>query len=466
MEPATSRSAASRWGMLLATSAVVVPAAAALWMMAGHWVPVPYWDEWKTPGEQIASYYRGTLTFAELCSQHNESRKLFPRLIYLPLSIAFKWDVRWLMALSFGLVCGGSILLYKLARRSCASPLATVWCFAVMNAWLFWPRQYENFLLGIQGELFVPAFALAAACLINLSPRPLWQKALMNASLAHISTYTVANGMLVWLVAFPIEASGLKFLMPLRIGRTGMGWRLGYCAAAMVSIGCYFHGYQHPLLSPPMVLTLRRMPELALFVARWLGNVAQTGNALVAGTVVGVLFVAFATIAIKLSRASGRWQLHYPWLLLGLYTLISGCITAVGRLGFGAVAATHFRYAPFTVFLYIATAGLAASIHRELRPESAGARRWRASCAIGSLIVAILGLSAFRQERHLVASTMAEREASLLTLRWSEAIPRNPNLALRKRARDDPHAGRSRCTPPWVGLERTEAGRVRDAFDG
>lgn len=120
------------------------------------------WDEWKTPGEQIASYYRGTLTFAELCSQHNESRKLFPRLVYLPLSLAFDWDVRWLMALSFGFVCGGSMLLYRLARRSCASPLATGWCFAVMSAWLFWPRQYENFLLGIQGELFVPAFALAA----------------------------------------------------------------------------------------------------------------------------------------------------------------------------------------------------------------------------------------------------------------------------------------------------------------
>lgn len=408
-------------------AACILPVAVALCVMVSNWVPVPYWDEWKTPGEQIASYYRGTLTWQELCSQHNESRKLFPRLVYLPVAIAAGWDVRWLMALSFGFVCAGSALLYKLARRTCASPAATFCCFATMNAWLFWPRQYENFLLGIQGELFVPGFAIAAACLINLSARPLWMKAVANAALAHISTYTVANGMLVWLLAFPMEAQ-LPAAVNDRTRR--IWWKIMYVAAAMTSIGCYFRGYQHPALSPPFVFSVRRWPELAEFEAHWLGDITLVGSPMLGGAVVTFLFASLAAFALWLCRRHGGWQRHYPWLLLGAYTLLSGSITAAGRLGFGLNSAAHFRYAPFTAFLYIAVTGLAASIYQQLGARAGAARAWRTGCAVGAVMIIALAVFGLVKERRIVKQTKAQRQQLLLAMRWSLAIPHNPDLAL------------------------------------
>src|SRR5215212_2346270 len=82
----------------------VFPIVLAIFIVWKHAVPVPFWDEWNTPGAQLASWYRGTLTFAELCSQHNESRKLVPRLVYLPLFAIAGWDVRLILPLVFGVV--------------------------------------------------------------------------------------------------------------------------------------------------------------------------------------------------------------------------------------------------------------------------------------------------------------------------------------------------------------------------
>src|SRR5256885_3629463 len=48
-----------------------------------HWVALPYWDEWFSPGTLLLSYAKGTLSFSDLFYQHNESRKAFPYLLYI-----------------------------------------------------------------------------------------------------------------------------------------------------------------------------------------------------------------------------------------------------------------------------------------------------------------------------------------------------------------------------------------------
>ena len=164
-----------------------LPALCAFYMMWTHWVPVPYWDEWDTPGEQLASYYRGTLSVAELFSQQNESRSFFPRLLYLPISIAAGWDVRHYMVLTFAWACAGSAGMYQIVRQTSRFSRGVPFVFAAMNFLLFSPRQYENFLYGIQGEPFTPAFALIFAILMNLSDRSLKSKTLVNAALAFLS---------------------------------------------------------------------------------------------------------------------------------------------------------------------------------------------------------------------------------------------------------------------------------------
>src|SRR3954463_3672258 len=81
-----------------------LPILAALYVVWKQTVAMPFWDEWNTPGAQLASWFRGTLTFADLFSQHNESRNLVPRLIYLPLFAVAGWDVRLILPLVIGAV--------------------------------------------------------------------------------------------------------------------------------------------------------------------------------------------------------------------------------------------------------------------------------------------------------------------------------------------------------------------------
>jgi hypothetical protein len=414
---------------VLIFAACALPALVAFWMMWKHWVPVPFWDEWDTPGAQIASYYRGTLNFAELVSQHNEHRLFFPRLVWLPMAILAGWDVRHEMMLTFCFVCLGSIGLFQLLRPSGGSERGWLFVFGLINLLLFSPRQYETFLVGAQGQTFVPTFALVLSLLVNLSRSSLPAKTIANAVLALISTYSFGNGMLVWLLAFPLETrSAAEF--PTSPSRAKISWRAAYILAAVICIASYFISYRHPPLSPPVISPIAQLPAIARFVVVWIGSLFDVGAPAICGTVVLLLFVGLTTVALLQIRRSGLWRPHYPWLILGSYTLISGVVAAIARLGFAYSMAGNARYTAFSVFFYIAVIGLGFSVYgqTERRPLVA---RAALSAAIVSLAVILTcwGIT-FRKEQRLLRIFTHAWKHSLLVLRWSEAIPLNPEIAL------------------------------------
>jgi len=173
--------------------------------VSSTWVPLPYMDEWHTPASQFESWRRGTLTLAEMFSIHNESRKFFPRLLYFALERFGGWDVRKEICVGFLAVCALCFLLWHLLRRTPgATQLSTLMWWALMSFICFAPVQLENFLYGIQLEPFFPGLALMAAAAVNLSRLSLRARTLINLSLAFVATYTFANGMLVWLLAWPL----------------------------------------------------------------------------------------------------------------------------------------------------------------------------------------------------------------------------------------------------------------------
>lgn len=405
----------------------VLPVLAAFYMMCTHWVPVPYWDEWDSPGKQLAAYYRGNLSLADLFSQHNESRNLFPRLLYLATYLPAGWDVRCGMVATFVLACASSAGLYAVSRRTNRSRGAVLLMFAVMNFLLFSPRQYENFLYALMGEVFTPPCALILAILVNLSNLSSKWKALMNAALAVISTYTFANGMLLLVLAFPLGT--MSALRP-EEARFRSFWRMVYALIGALSIFFYFISYHHPPHSPPFVSPLERLPALLHFFLFWIGSLFRVGDPAVCGAVVLLLFGGLAAVAISQARRTGEWRAHYPWLTLGCYTLISGCIVAMGRLGFDYFMAGDVRYTVSTAFIYIAVVGLGFSVYTQAkrRPLKSGIAF---SAAIVSLVMLLsLWAITFKKERRFLPILTAVRQHSLLVLRWSEAIPQNPEIAL------------------------------------
>ncbi len=403
------------WRRILWSLALAAPVTAAFYLMCTHWVAVPWWDEWLTPGETLAAWYRGSLHFADLWGQHNESRKFFPRLLYLALYVPAGWDVRFGMLLTFAWVCVGAFGLYVLLRMTVAPPHVAGGFFFVLLL-LFSPREYENFLYGIQGEAFTPAIALILALICNLRARSFCSKTIVSASLAFLSTYSFANGMLVWMLAFPVHWQGIA---PESSARR-RACRIVYLLVAFISIAAYFVGYRHPARSPALLAKLSLPPDALHYFTIWLGDLFLTPAPALVGWGVLILFATLAAAAVaRRSRQPDSWRVLYPWLMLGIYALISGVITTAGRLGLGLIEAYDVRYTAFTVFFYIALVGLFCSL-----------RRTKAITLPAAIIVLVAWVFTFFQELPQLNETKAEREHLRLVTRWSLAIPSNPDLQL------------------------------------
>ena len=236
----------------------LLPALCALQVIWTHWVAVPFWDEWDTPGAQLASYYRGTLNFAELFSQHNEHRLLFPRLVWLPMAILAGWDVRHEMLLTLCLVGLCSAGLYRLLHFSNGPAAGRALVFGLMNLLLFSPRQYETFLVGAQGQTFVPTFALIFRA--------------ADESVAKVAAgennrergARVRRHLLIWkwnaALAAGVSVGDAAGVQPSGAHRTRprLFWRAVYLLIAAVSVASYFISYRHPPYSPPVVSPLER----------------------------------------------------------------------------------------------------------------------------------------------------------------------------------------------------------------
>ena len=317
------------------------------WISA-NWVQIPTWDEWHTPGSQFASWCAGTLTINELFSLHNESRKFFPRLLYFALAAFGGWDVRKEMRVTFVLVCTLCLLLLLLLRRTSGATLPSSFLtWGLMVSLCFAPVQVENFLYGIEGEAFFVGTAVVAAALLNLSRVSFRTKVLGNAILAFTATYTFANGMLVWALAWPLAAIDESTPRKNRVR-----WYVTYAVVGVVSIGCYFVGYHQPSYHPELASVFGRFWELLHYLVLWVGRyfASDFGDPLILGIIASLLFAGAVGFAFEAIRRRGDWRPFYPWLLIGAYACATGAITAVGRLGFGVQQALDTRYAVFSLF--------------------------------------------------------------------------------------------------------------------
>lgn len=422
----------SRWLLVALTVLAVVPA---FWMwhvVASHWVRLPFWDEWHCPGTTLEAWADGHLSFADLFSQHNESRKFFPRLLYLFIAALGGWDPRHEMRLLFASICGLALLLRHLLRQTPGTtPLAVAICWPLLTLMCFAPVQAPNFLWGIQLEAFFPGIALCAAAAINLSALSFRAKTLANLALALVATYTFANGMLLWLLAWPLPSPNEKKLS----GRLWLWlWRALFAAAGALAVGCYFIDYQRPAYHPPLALSLTQLAQLGHYFVLWIGSYFASDfiSPFTLGLGAVTLFVTLAVCALWESKQTGNWRAFYPWLCVGAYACASGAITAVGRVGFGLEQALSERYTALTLFFYLSVVGLAFALYQARWRDAPPGRRaaaqthalWLAAILLflwsATLLSSLARVDAGRQHRrHL-----------LRALEWIEPIPNNPDLAL------------------------------------
>jgi hypothetical protein len=451
----------------------LIPVVLAVVATLRHWVPLPYWDEWRTPGLLLTSYAKGTLSFSDFFLQHNESRKAFPCFLYITLAKLHGWDVRDAMAVSLlevAAICG--LLFCLFLRTKGATAITALVAFAVTTFLCFSPVQYYNFLSGLLFELFFPGLAVILVALVNLSKLQFGVKTIMNAVVALVATYTFANGMLLWLLGVPLPAAHESASK-----RARFLWYLIFALVGAAAIFAYFVDYKRPQSHPPFRFDTL---QLAHYMILWVGgyfNCALVPPLAVGIIVLSLLIAALANAIILLSRGA-QWRHFYPWLLIIVYALSSGLITAVGRVGFGAEQALSHRYTIFSLFLYLGFVGTTFALYC-YDQDNATTRRRRWIIGIAIAAIALAGPTwafCFRAGQQLLVQT-AQRNARLLcALESMDVFPTNPDLklifpyvdVLRTRAHAVAGAGLLHChlLSPRLLNQLKEPGRSIDLSHG
>jgi hypothetical protein len=405
----------------------LIPVALAVSGVVRHWEPLPYWDEWRTPGLLLTNYAQGKLRLSDFFLQHNEARMVFPCILYFILANVHGWDMRDVMAVTLfedAAVCGLILLLFL--RTTGATVITALAAFAVATFLCFSPVQYENFLSGFLFAPFVPGLATVSVAVVNLSRFRFGIKTTINAVVALIATYTFANGMLLWIFGLPLPAAQESASKRSRFACYSI-----FASTAFVSIAGYFINYEHPPSHPPFHFGI---VQSAHYLILWVGsyfNSAET-SPLAVGLVVLALWIVALTITIRLLVCGAQWRHFYPWLLISLYGLSSGLITAMGRVGFGVQQALSSRYAIFSLFIYLGLVGTTFALYSYEQDQAVlRRRRWIIGLATGVIALAVPAwcFSFLRGEQLMIQ--VAQRSARLLcAFEWIDAFPENPDLKL------------------------------------
>ncbi len=319
-------------------------------------VNFPFSDQWPL-AIMFEKIYANNLSFSDLFSQFHESRKFFPRLIFIGLAYLTNWDVRYEMLVIFLLTCIVSLNVYWLSRLTLRNNFITaLFLLAISNLLIFSPAQYENWLWGIQIVVYIPIACLTGALVIAQKNLSLRTKLIICFCLCTISTFSYANGMLTWVLVFPgltILASGKWqeiFTKNIWIIISGL---LGLVANAVV----YFYDYQKPDKHPSFLSAISHPVDTVHYFLAFLGAPLAFENLTVA-TIVGVLvFGLWMFLCWQLFRLvkTDFLLLHrlIVWLIIGVYAIISGAVTAIGRVGFGVGQALAPRYTAFSLYLMV-----------------------------------------------------------------------------------------------------------------
>ncbi|MBV9928263.1 MAG: hypothetical protein JOZ96_24805 [Acidobacteria bacterium] len=336
-----------------AACAAAASACMPAWLILRYGVDVPYSDQWNVAHffEQAA---RGTLTFADLYAQQNEYRQLFPHLLFLGLGRLTGWNVKYEMCLSLLLACFVAYGVWRLGARTFSDPLRRGVLFLLACLLNFSAIQYDNWLFGVQVVYFVPIACVVAGLLFAYSEKVGTAAAVAAcACLSVVSSFSSANGLVAWLVLPPA-------LLAARPETRAGAWRwlALWCAALVLCAFVYAADYHHPESLPETSAALRRpLHALAYFVAYLGGPLAAGPRPLTVALAVGacaLLLYAFAfTYVLRRRRDDTLVRRSAAWASLGAYSLVTGALVTVGRVGFGVAQATTTRYVGFSLYLLL-----------------------------------------------------------------------------------------------------------------
>ena len=380
----------NRARIVLAWLSTLAPAALIAVLIAGNAVDTLFMDDWDLVGTTLIEARSGRLGLSQLFAQHNESRPLVPRLLFLAIGSVARGDTRWLLLLSFALACLVSFSVFKLARATLTASLPQIAGLTfVANLLIFTPKQAEIWLwcsyVGLE-----PVACLAASLALLQSGLGSWKRFAGSAVLCTVATFSYANGLSTWVLVAPVLALAL-----------GRRWLIAWTAGFLSNALLYFHGYLQP---PGLPLSAAPLSDgfapllLGHYVLAFLGASLAVNRPVLAttvGAILSALFVLASLYGLRHAHDVSLRRRLLPWLSIGAYSILGALAAAVGRSRFGAEHAMANRYIPFSLYLGLALVFAVPIVLQHARADGWARGRWRlASVSVAAALVLGLGLHA------------------------------------------------------------------------
>jgi hypothetical protein len=319
-------------------------------------VNIPYMDQWEV-ADLVVKAFDGTLSLGDLTSQQNESRLVFPRLVFIGLAYLTGYDVRYEMWGSFCLACLVVYNVYRLGRRTLGgSQKREIFLLFLASVLIFSLGQWENWFWGIQLSVFMPIACVTTILSLAYSSLSVGTKFAASAALATLSTFSYSSGMSCWVVVLPVLVWQTWAALKTKTWLLGC-WALGFA----VNVGLYFSHYvplaQHPSFTEALTQPLAALGYFFAFLGAPLGwgtKLYGLYQAIGVGFGMGVLFVVLCSYSWWHRNESLVLYRTLGWLTLGSYTLVNAGVATVGRLGLGVHMALSSRYGAFSFPLIVA----------------------------------------------------------------------------------------------------------------
>lgn len=348
----------------LLVSLAFLPFAIWLVLIDHYGVNFPIHDQWDTPRQQLVAYFKNEFNLEILFRQHNESRKVFPILIFMifPL-LTGEWNTRWEMFLGLGFAGLMSLLVLLLLQRTNPKHLfQNLLLVFFYNCLLLSFRAYFRWLNGITLHRLIPDACLLFNALVFTLNLPPLTKTFLFAFGAVFAQYSFASGILIWFLSLP-----LLLALNCNSKRQKIRLVLIYGVLGSLSCGIYFWNY-HTSISNELPATVIdfTLPEILRYSFAFLGNLLTNHDHLTPyiGFILTSTFLFLAILCFW--RQSLISSDILPWLIIGIYPIILAFINAITRLPMGEKNALAMRYLTHLPYLPLAIAVLAVIISNQL----------------------------------------------------------------------------------------------------
>ncbi|MGA7935161.1 MAG: hypothetical protein WCA35_16555 [Kovacikia sp.] len=341
--------------------AYLIPPLAILWFITRFGFNVPVWDQWELV-ELFRKVAAGSASFQDFFVQHNEHRILFPKLIITALAFASHWNVKYELYFSGLLVTSTFLLLYKIVLNQSEGEgrnfhLANFFMALILFSFV----QWENWLQGFGMVWFLVNLCLVLCLFIFSSNR--WStrlKLFLGAICCTVASFSLANGLLVWLAVIPSLINHLirQSKESGEVRKRILSWvspLLIWGALFIACCGIYLIGYVKPASHPDPFFFLKHPFVADNYFFTLLGSplLYASDLAFIFGFLVFLNFIFFIIRYIR-NPNSKFSQDAILWISLGLFAVLSSLLTTIGRAGFGIVQAESPRYATPSILLLIA----------------------------------------------------------------------------------------------------------------